>query len=151
MESNSILVNISYLLVALLLITESYFDIKTKKINIIFLLFFTVTGVAAALFFKQNGVVSALLGALEGIILLGIAYVTKEGIGYGDGMVILGTGLILGWRNNILMFFAGLLFSSLFSIILLIKDKNRKKRIPFIPFLTLGYLFITLEGDFIGK
>lgn len=82
-------------------------------------------------------------GAMIGISVILISKATKGKIGMGDGFLLCVTGLGLGLWSNLEMFAIALFAAAVSSIILLIlRLVNRKKSIPFIPFLLLGYLFL---------
>ena len=83
--------------------------------------------------------IAFLLSLLPGAVLLGISFVTREGIGYGDGLLMLSIGPAVGLRSLAAGMFVAFFVSSIFSAaLLLIKKVKRNYRIPFIPFLTIG-------------
>lgn len=95
--------------------------------------------------FAGNGWDSAgvLWGMIPGIILVAAALATGK-VGYGDGIVLLLLGLLLGGGNGMLLFGISLLLISVCSLVLLILKKAGKgSRIPYLPFLTLSWIFIT--------
>ncbi len=80
-------------------------------------------------------------GILTGLGFLLLSRVTKEGIGYADSLLILILGIYLGlWQ--LLTVLAGAFFLLLLAAIplLMIKHMSRKYTLPFLPFLTGGYL-----------
>ncbi|QNS04760.1 prepilin peptidase [Streptomyces xanthii] len=85
----------------------------------------------------------ALLGALAlggGYLLLLLAY--PKGMGFGDVKLALGLGAALGWYGWGVLFlgaFAGVLFNSLYALVLVVARRaGRKTEIPFGPFMILG-------------
>jgi leader peptidase (prepilin peptidase)/N-methyltransferase len=61
-------------------------------------------------------------------------------IGFGDGVLLCATGLGLGFWGNLELFAIALLMAAVISIILLVlRLADRKKSIPFVPFLLLAY------------
>ena len=78
-------------------------------------------------------------GLLPGIFLLILARITREAVGYGDGLVLLFIGLSLGFWECIGIFFAGLLGVFLAAVLaLLLFGRKKGLEIPFIPFLFTG-------------
>jgi leader peptidase (prepilin peptidase)/N-methyltransferase len=64
-------------------------------------------------------------------------------IGIGDGVLLCATGLGLGFWSNLELFAIALLLAAVISIVLLtFRLADRKKSIPFVPFLLLGYVFV---------
>lgn len=77
-----------------------------------------------------------ILAAMPGMVLLMLAWVTRENIGYGDGVSVLLLGGITGLRNCIAALCLSMLLLSLAGIVLLVlKRADRKTRIPYLPFL----------------
>lgn len=86
-----------------------------------------------------------LAGLSLGIILLSLNPITKGQIGIGDGIIVCITGLCLGFAQNAVALAYGLFGSAMFSIVLIaISRVNRKKTIPFVPFLLIGYLGVLM-------
>lgn len=99
---------------------------------------------AVLLFAGQFGEVSrqsGLGGAMVGVVLLVFGYFSKEAIGIADGAVILVCGVAFGLYETVTMTFFAALYAGICSIVLLlVKKAGKKSRIPFLPFLLLGYL-----------
>lgn len=78
---------------------------------------------------------------LPGCVLLLLAFVTREQIGYGDGMVLMIIGILYPvWRVMAVMGISLFITSIISIFVLLLKKGNRNTRLPFIPFLFLGSL-----------
>lgn len=83
-------------------------------------------------------------GALVGVGVIILSKATGGKIGLGDGLVLCVTGMALGFWCNMELFTLSLLAAALVSIVLLIlRRADRKKRIPFIPFLLFGHILQT--------
>lgn len=80
-----------------------------------------------------------LTGLIPGVFLLLFAKITKEAVGYGDGLILVFIGLSLGFWECLGIFFAGLLgaFLAAVAAVLLFGGK-RGLEIPFLPFLFTG-------------
>ncbi len=62
-------------------------------------------------------------------------------IGWGDLRIALFIGLSLGTIHGIASFFFAYIVGSIIGILLILRDKNRKREIPFGPFLGMGWIF----------
>ena len=89
-----------------------------------------------------------LLGALlPGGLLLLCGRITRQAIGYGDGLLLLICGIYLGGKTAGILFMTGLFFLFPMSLCLLISGKaGRKTQIPFAPFLLASYLLWLIQG-----
>lgn len=79
------------------------------------------------------------LSLIPGAVFLILALVTGQGVGYGDGLMLLCIGPAFGLYRLSLGLFISLFICSMFSgILLLMKRAKGGTRIPYIPFLTIG-------------
>jgi len=86
-------------------------------------------------------------GIFVGICVIVISKVTGGKIGLGDGIILSVTGIGLGLWGNLELFAIALFAAAIVSIILLVfRLADRKKSIPFVPFLFLGYLIFLLQA-----
>ncbi len=82
--------------------------------------------------------------AVGGIVIL-ISLATKGKIGLGDGILLCATGFGLGFWGNLELFAIALFMAAIVSMLLLIlRLADRKKSIPFVPFLFTGYAFLMI-------
>jgi leader peptidase (prepilin peptidase)/N-methyltransferase len=89
-------------------------------------------------------------GVLIGACVIGISIVTGGKIGIGDGLLLCVTGIGLGFWGNLELFGFALFLAAGLSIVLLIfRLADRKKSIPFVPFLFFGYVLLVIT-DFTG-
>lgn len=85
-------------------------------------------------------VLTVVLGIVPGAFMVGAAYVTGK-IGFGDGLVLMVTGMMVGYRRCLVVIGFSLLVMSVWCIgVLCCKKGNRNTRVPYIPFLTAVYL-----------
>ena len=92
-----------------------------------------------------------LLSLLPGGLLLFLSFITREGIGYGDGLIILAAGPALGFCDLLTTLMTAIILSGLFSgLLLILKKVKRKTRIAFAPFLAMGCAVATALGYGIG-
>ena len=67
-------------------------------------------------------------------------------MGSGDGGILLILGLLLGSKNLMYLCIIALTISFVVSLLLLVTRRaNGKTRIPFVPFLFVGYLVVTIQ------
>jgi prepilin signal peptidase PulO-like enzyme (type II secretory pathway) len=86
-------------------------------------------------------------GAVGFTLLLGIAYLSKGGMGGGDVKLYAAIGLALGpWLTLMSLVFASLLGAIIGSILILIGKVKRKEPIPFAPFIWMGTIISYLMG-----
>ncbi len=140
----NIFVIIKVVLAAVLLVL-AIIDLKKKQIPVVVVL--AVTGVLLLIGIPLQYVhlLNVTAGILSGMILIVIAKVTKEAIGIGDGFVFVMLGAGLGVISSLLILFYALLLASIVSgVLLVIKRVSKKSRMPFIPFVFLSYLGVTL-------
>jgi len=80
-----------------------------------------------------------------------LAWVTKEkAMGWGDAILALFLGIILGWPEVLVaLAIAFLSGGSIALVILLFKKKTMKSYLPFAPFLSFGGLTVMFFGDII--
>lgn len=93
-------------------------------------------------FFQKDITVGGILtGILPGLGLLFLSWVTKEAVGYGDGMVVTACGTALGLPAVFQMLFLAFGLAAVWSgILLAVKRVGRKERFPFVPFLLLAQI-----------
>lgn len=130
-----------YAFIGLLLIICSVDDILRKTIHVKKLTIFTVMVLLFTPFRTDISIVECITGIMIGLFIVLISKITKGQIGIGDGLILCVTGLGLGLWKNLEMLCYAFTFAAIFSMILLVRDmKNRKRKIPFVPFLFLGYV-----------
>lgn len=95
---------------------------------------------AAALHIAADRNWEWIAGAAPGALLLGTAWLTAEAVGYGDGCVLIVAGLYLGGKAAVSLLLTGLLLLCPVSLALLVWKKDRKRTLPFVPFLLAAYL-----------
>lgn len=133
-------------LVMLFLIFESVVDIKKREISITASVIISLIAVLLIVFAKDIHILSMVFGLSEGILLMILSHASKEQIGFGDGIILCATGLILGWKDNLTMFFFSCLICALFSICLMtIKKADKRTKIPFVPFMVPGFILSVIS------
>ena len=129
------------ILMMLILIISGICDIKNKAISMKILIPAGVISLVCGIcqLYYGTTIYSEICSLIPGAVVLALAYLTKEQIGYGDGLVILALGPVFGLINVIIGLCAAFVISALFSMVLLISKKaGKKSSLPFLPFLTAG-------------
>ena len=132
-------------LVLAVLIVCAVSDYRKKEIKLIFPMLLSIA--AVAMFFLGGDIAfkSVAAGMAEGIAIIILSLITQGRIGMGDGILLASTGLMLGWKDNFIMFFFACFLSACVSaLILILKKGNRETKIPFIHFMVPGFLISVL-------
>lgn len=111
-------------------------DLKEKKISTYKLVIFAILAIFYLVVTKQFFWQTILRDMIPGIILLLLSLLTKESIGYGDGLTVIVLGLWTGGWFAFHVFCIGTVLSGVCAVIYLIRGK--KDTIPLIPFLLVG-------------
>ena len=137
--------------IMLIAMIASIGDIRKKEISGGLLV---LSGICSAgyvlleLILSKFSITGALLSLVPGIFFLFLSFISKESIGYGDGLLITLISMPFGFNALCVGIVSGLFFSTLISIFILITSLgNKKTRIPFVPFLTAG-LGVSLYAGF---
>lgn len=120
-------------------------DIKKRLVSSTVLVIFAGIGVILNVLFHRGSLQSMIGGIGLGLIVICISQLTKGGIGLGDGGVLCVMGLYVGFYENLEIFMLALFMAAVWGVILIIfKKAGRKTELPFIPFLTIAYVIVTL-------
>ncbi|MCL2050567.1 MAG: prepilin peptidase [Lachnospiraceae bacterium] len=138
---------VSNFMILIFLFLSTLFDIKSKKIPLQLIIIFGLTIIGISLQYGRFNSWEILVRIMPGIFLLLISFVTKEAIGYGDGIVILLIGLGMDIQVMVSFIMIAFLLSAIVSIIILIKKKgDRQTRLPFMPFLLTAWCVCLIGG-----
>ena len=116
-------------------------DVRKKQISIWIAVAFAVGGIALYIW-KNPFTLQELSGGMAlGGILLVLAFLTRESIGMGDGLLLVVTGLYLGFWENLWLILGALGLASLASLVLVVvHKKGRTYEMPFVPFMLISYV-----------
>lgn len=127
----------TYLLIA------TYTDIKTRlisfKLSIMVIFICLVINIILLNFDIKSILLWILYSCIVGLSLIILAFISKENIGYGDGIAVLVIGMGNGIKCSFLSCGFAFILAAIFASLLLIKKRNTKTTIPFLPFLSTGY------------
>lgn len=126
----------------ILLCICSGFDIRKKEIPLVILIAGILTGLGIELFQICKGLTS-IAGAgtslLPGAFFILLSFCTGEKVGYGDGLLLIMSGLFLGFSKCFLVLCISLVLASAFALVLLVFRKaGRDSRLPLVPFIAVG-------------
>ena len=140
--------------ILIILILSSIEDIRKKEIllwEIATCGFMSVAAMGFAIYEGSFDILYILLSLLPGALMLLLSLITREGIGYGDGLIILAAGPAIGFDDLIMALMTAIVLSGLFSgILLIVKKAKRKTRIAFMPFLAAGCAAVAAMSYGIG-
>lgn len=115
-------------------------DIKRKKIPVYMLIILAAAGIISNFTVGEFDIEKRIIAMLPGMILLIVSMITKQQIGYGDGMIILIMGLYIDIDDILSIVLSSFLLSSIAAIILMMVFKKKKNfEMAFSPFLLIGY------------
>lgn len=118
---------------------QGVMDFKYKEIPLWFTLLGGVVGIVICVR-EERTVFELLVSCLPGLVVIFFSWMTKEIIGYGDGIVLLVMGFYLSLSQVLSIGMFAVFIAGIVALILLtIFQKRGSYRIPFIPFLTLAY------------
>ena len=130
-------------IIFLYLLYASIYDIKNHALNPEMTLLFAVVALIDRIVFiylEGGEKIIGLLGLTVGLIVFLIRIITRGQIGSGDAIVIMMCGINLDFFENLaVLLMAFMLAGFIGGIVLLIKHKNFRNRIPFVPFVFASY------------
>ncbi len=123
-------------------------DIYSRRIPVYSLVFCNLAAMGYQIFIGKEDIWLILGGIGIGILFFLVSRVTNEEIGYGDSWMILILGIYLGIWRLLEVLSAAFLFLVLAAVgCMTMKKMSGKYKLPFIPFLTGGYLCcVFMEG-----
>ncbi len=132
-------------LIGLMLVIVAIQDIRWKKIRLWVVILWAVLLCICIPFCNGLSLFDRAWGLLLGVGVMLLSKATGGKIGIGDGLVLGVTGMGLGFWGNMELFAIALAIAAVFSIGLIVFCRaNRKKSIPFMPFLFISYLFLNV-------
>ncbi|MCM1057030.1 MAG: hypothetical protein NC517_05420 [Firmicutes bacterium] len=137
------------ILTAIWLVPVSIMDARCKRVPVWIL---WLGGAAAAGMLLYEGINGRLNGwqecraLLPGAILLAVAYVTGKA-GMADGVILMLLGIFMGYEGCVAASLGGLFLIALFAgVLLALRRVKKDTRIPFVPFLAVGWLIVNWGG-----
>lgn len=130
-----------YLNVFPVLLVNSIRDVIKKRIFLWLTLFWGAFGLGIRIYegYHFNG------GFLVGVIMLLIGFLSHGRIGYGDGIIIIALSMYLSFWEIAEILTLASIGAALFSLILLIFfHKTKNYEIPFVPFIFISTVIVSV-------
>ena len=121
----------------------AFMDINMRQIPVLLPAGVFAAGLILKLAFAGAIWWQILLGCVPGLVLILAGYLSRQAVGYGDGLVFIACGPFLGIINNLFLLFISLVLAALFSMAALALGKMRlRSAFAFIPFILGAYVFL---------
>ncbi len=136
-----VLETISKIFILLFLFVAAFIDYQKKEIPIILPIVGFIPAITLSLITKTPVFLDMVLGCLIGCLSIILSKITKQAIGYGDGMILICTGVALGFLKNLILVALSLIIAACTcALLMFVKRKRTKDEVAFIPFLLGGYV-----------
>ena len=123
----------------------TYYDIKDRELPLCFLITFLLIGLSCNMVLQYQSLNDLIIGGSIGSVFLVVGWMTKEEIGYGDGIGLMVLGILTGWKNLIPITFTAFLLSGIYGLWKVIGLKvSGNSTIPFFPFLFIAAIGVIL-------
>lgn len=140
-----------YLLVIALFVFLAIEDIKYMEVPINILAIGIIIGIGINIYFLKINewtYVDCALSIIPGLMFMICHFVFPTSIGIGDGWAIVMSELCLSLQQSILSLLITVFASWIVSVYYLIKNKP-DKRIPYITYIALGHIAVSLGGLYV--
>lgn len=130
----------SYGLLSLLGI-GAVFDVRTRKIPVYVIVWFGAAGLFLRAIHGQLLNAEWVLGAAVGVLLLAVSRISRESLGVADALILIVSGIYLGFAGNLVLLTVALVQSLLAGVCVAVmkREKLWKMKLPFVPFLLGAY------------
>lgn len=131
--------------ITIFLILSTLLDLRKKEVNISLCVGVALLGLIYEIFISKAELLSVILGIIPGIFLILTSMATNEEIGKGDAAILCTIGIYLGLKKSILVLIYALFMTVIIGgILLIIRKKNKKYKIPFVPFILFSYIALCI-------
>ena len=128
------------LILAVWLGIQAIYDFKYKEIPLGICVGGSLIGIAFGVV-EHRRIDTIMVALIPGILLLVFSWLSKEVIGYGDGLVLLTMAFFLSIQQQVYILMMAFGIAGIVALILLLVfRKKRKYRIPFVPFIFAAFL-----------
>jgi len=125
----------------LFLFINGYLDWKKREISLVSLPVFGAAGIGLNIGLQYQTFAELLGGMGIGGFLILIAFLTREAVGVGDGLLLMVMGIFLGFWETLTVLAAGLILCTCVTGLRILLHKiEKEERIPLVPFLLLAFL-----------
>ncbi len=148
-DNMTIVTLLLYCLLFSALLALSVIDFRTFEIPVGFNIFILILGIARVATDYRNWLLYVIGMVSVSLFLLAIFAITKgRGIGGGDVKLMAATGLLLGWKLNLLGFVIGCILGAVIHLIRMRVSKEGRT-LAMGPYLSAGVAISIFFGDFI--
>ncbi len=106
-------------------------DVRSKKVRVIEIIIFGIVGLIIDFSIRPYSFLSILGGVMVGLMVYLFSVLTKEKIGKGDALVVMVTGLYLGFQNTLLLVWLSTILAAVIGSIIIRKNNvNTDFEIP---------------------
>lgn len=122
-----------------------WIDWKRQQVYLVIPGIMTVMGLVLHIFLQNHSVMELIAGMFLGGVLLFAAWITGESIGIGDAVIFIMTGSYLGFWDNLCLMTGAFMLAGVTALLLLVlKKKSRKERMPVVPYIFVSYVVMLL-------
>ncbi len=111
-------------------------DMKSRLLSSHALIGMGILGVIYLTLVKEQVIWGIIESILPGLLLCVFSFLSKEALGYGDGITVMVIGLWCGVIFVMQVLLTGFVLSGFYAAILLLR--GRRENIPFLPFLLVA-------------
>lgn len=123
-------------------VVAAVYDVRKKELpRFVFFAACLISAIfiAKSAFLGGSWFIAPLLSLIPGAALVALAFLSKEAMGYGDGLYAMSVGPVFGMEIMFMGIFAAFFLCGITSVLLLVlKRADRKSSLPYIPFLLVG-------------
>ena len=121
----------------------TYYDMKSRELPRGFFVVFGALAILLRLCLPYYSFVRGLIGGCVGVTFLIVGYLSKQAIGYGDGLGLIILGIFEGWKGMVTVVIVAFLLAAIYgSWGIFGLKKSYKEVLPFYPFLLAAYLVV---------
>lgn len=121
----------------------SVYDVRYRKVPVWMVLLGGGVATGSGIFqcaCLESSLADFFTGMIPGVVLLLLALGTQK-VGWADGVVLMFMGSVLGfWQCMQAVMFSLILISVVSVVLLILKKANKGTAVPYVPFLTIGFL-----------
>jgi Type II secretory pathway, prepilin signal peptidase PulO and related peptidases len=131
----------------------SIIDWKTRRIPYRFQAIILALGVISLFISDEFTIKERLIGMLIVSIPMSLVTFLSSGFGGADIQLTCVAGFLLGYRRNVVAIIIALFLAAIVGVILSWTKRKTKEKVvlPFVPFLSIGFVFSLFIGDYIFK
>lgn len=138
------MLSLKSVVVGILLLVQGYRDLREKEIPVWVTILGGILGLILSVF-EERTMLDMVYAFLPGIFCLFFAKISREAIGYGDGILLCGLGCMYSIEKLLSICMIASVLGGITALVLFIFfHKKGNYEIPFVPFLFLGWLVDTM-------